>query len=314
MTTQRFYYKQNRLKQLRAFCHAVQARSISKAADRMHLSQPSVSLQIKALEQQLVSVLFERRGPRIELTPEGRVLYDLASPLVEGIDNLPDAFAERCGKLDTGEIHIAAGESTILYLLPAFVERFVAAYPGVDIRLHNVTGREGLERLRGNSVDFAVGAMFDAPSDIIYRPIFTYPTVLITPRDHPLTTLEKVSLEDIGPYGLILPPRHLSTWRIVDIVFQEHRVDYKVNIEAGGWEVIKRYVARGLGVSIVSSICLTEDDRLAAIPLDAYFPNRTYGVVLRRGKFLCPAARRFLEMIEPGCVASAALDRRSESA
>jgi len=298
MTTRRFYYKQNRLKQLRAFCHTVRTQSISKAAERMHLSQPSVSLQIKALEQEMGTVLFERRGPRIALTPQGRALYDLASPLVEGIDNLPDAFAERCGNLDTGEIHIAAGESTILYLLPGFVERFAAEHPRIEIRLHNVTGREGLEQLRGDNVDFAVGAMFDAPGDIIYRPLFTYPTVLITPYGHPLTALDEITLGDVAPYGLILPPRHLSTWRIVDIVFQQHRVQYKVNIEAGGWEVIKRYVARGLGVSIVSSICMTEEDRLVSIPLDAYFPGRTYGVVLRRGKFLSPAARRFLEMIE----------------
>ena len=299
MTTQRFYYKQNRLKQLRAFCHAVRTLSISKAAERMHLSQPTVSLQIKALERELGTILFERRGPRIALTPEGGALYELSSPLVEGIDNLPDAFAERCGNLESGEIHIAAGESTILYLLPGFVERFAAEYPGIEIRLHNVTGREGLEQLRADSVDFAVGAMFDAPSDIIYRPIFTYPTVLITPCDHPLTALDDVTLDDIAPHGLILPPRHLSTWRVVDIVFQQHKVEYKVIIEAGGWEVIKRYVARGLGVSIVSSICMTEEDRLASIPLDTYFPSRTYGVVLRRGKFLSPAARRFLAMIEP---------------
>ena len=234
MTTRRFCYKQNRLKQLRAFCHAVRTLSISKAAERMHLSQPSVSLQIKALEQEMDAVPFERRGPRIALTPQGRALYELASPLVEGIDSLPDAFAERCGSLDAGEIHIAAGESTILYLLPEFVERFAAEYPSAEIRLHNVTGREGLERLRADSVDFAVGAMFGAPGDIIYRPIFTYPTVLITPRDHPLTALEEVTLDDIAPYGLILPPRHLSTWRIVDIVFRQHKVEYRVNIEAGG--------------------------------------------------------------------------------
>ena len=303
MTTRRFYYKQNRLKQLRAFCHAVRTRSISKAAELVHLSQPSVSLQIKALEREMDTVLFERRGPKIALTPQGRALYELASPLVEGIDNLPDAFAERCGDLDAGEIHIAAGESTILYLLPGFVERFAAAHPGIEIRLHNVTGREGLERLRADSVDFAVGAMLDTPGDIVYRPIFTYPTVLIAPHDHPLTALAVVTLEDISPHGLILPPRHLSTWRIVDIVFQQHRVDYRVKIEAGGWEVIKRYVARGLGVSIVSSICMTEEDRLAAMPLDAYFPSRTYGVVLRRGKFLSPAARRFLEMFDSDGIA-----------
>ena len=140
--------------------------------------------------------------------------------------------------------------------------------------------------------------MLDTPADIVYRPLFTYPTVLIAPHGHPLTALPDVTLRDIAPYGLILPPRHLSTWRIVDIVFQQHRVEYRVRIEAGGWEVVKRYVARGLGVSIVSSICMTEEDRLAAIPLDDYFPSRTYGVVLRRGKFLSPAARRFLDMFE----------------
>ena len=212
MTTQRFYYKQNRLKQLRAFCHAVRTLSISKAAERMHLSQPTVSLQIKALEQEMGTVLFERRGPRISLTPEGGALYELASPLVEGMDNLPDAFAERCGNLESGEIHIAAGESTILYLLPGFVEQFAAEYPGIEIRLHNVTGREGLERLRADNVDFAVGAMFDAPSDIIYRPLFTYPTVLITPSDHPLTALDDVTLDDIAPWThpAAPAPEHLA--------------------------------------------------------------------------------------------------------
>ena len=169
MTTRRFYYKQNRLEQLRAFCHAVRTQSISKAAERMHLGQPSVSLRIRAPEREMGTAVFERRGPGISLTPEGRAaLYELASPLVEGIDNLPDAFAERCGNLDTGEIRIAAGESTILYLLPGLIERFAAEYPGVEIRLHNVTSREGLERLRGDSVDFAVGrcSMHPATSSI----------------------------------------------------------------------------------------------------------------------------------------------------
>ena len=301
MTTQRFYYKQNRLKQLRAFCHAVRTLSISKAAERMHLSQPTVSLQIKALEQEMGTVLFERRGPRISLTPEGGALYELASPLVEGMDNLPDAFAERCGNLESGEIHIAAGESTILYLLPGFVEQFAAEYPGIEIRLHNVTGREGLERLRADNVDFAVGAMFDAPSDIIYRPLFTYPTVLITPSDHPLTALDDVTLDDIAPHGLILPPRHLSTWRIVDIVFQQHKVEYKVTIEAGG--LGGHQALRGprtRRVHRIEQLCMTEKDRLASIPLGCLLPEpRTYGVVLRRGKFLSPAARRFLAMIDP---------------
>ena len=213
MTTRRFYYKQNRLKQLRAFCHAVRTQSISKAAERMHLSQPSVSLQIKALEQEMGTVLFERRGPKIALTPEGRALYELASPLVEGIDNLPDAFAERCGNLDTGEVHIAAGESTILYLLPGFVERFAASTGASRSGCTTSPAAKGLERLRADSVDFAVGAMFDAPGDIIYRPLFTYPTVLITPHDHPLATLpggHPRRHRSLRTHPAAPPPEHLA--------------------------------------------------------------------------------------------------------
>jgi DNA-binding transcriptional LysR family regulator len=296
-SNKRFYYKQNRLKQLRAFCYAAQANSISKAAERMFLSQPSVSLQVRALEDEMSITLFERRGPRIELTPEGQVLYELSSPLVEAIDNLPVAFAERCGNMDSGELDIAAGESTILYILPRFTQRFAARYPGIKLRLHNVTGRDGLSQLRADEVDFAVGSMLDFPDDISYQPIFTYDTMLITPRDHPLARRKQVTLKDISPHGLILPPRHLSTWRVVDLVFQQHDLPYQVTLEAGGWEVIKRYVELGMGISIVSGLCLTGEDNVAAISLEKYFPKRTYGVVLRRGRFLSPAARRFIEMM-----------------
>ncbi|MGD8310208.1 MAG: LysR family transcriptional regulator substrate-binding protein, partial [Chromatiales bacterium] len=104
---------------------------------------------------------------------------------------------------------------------------------------------------------------------------------------------------EIAEYGLVLPPRHLSTWRMVDLVFRKHGLDYHVVLEAGGWEVIKRFVELGLGVSIVTSICLTDRDRVARVPLDAYFPTRTYGLVIRRRKHLSPQAQHFLHMLDP---------------
>jgi len=299
MDNPRFYYKQNRLKQLRAFCHAAQTGSISKAAERLFLSQPSVSLQIKALERELDVSLFERRGPSIELTPEGKILYELSAPLVEGIDTLPESFSVQRGSLETGELNIAAGESTILYILPDVMKQFTQTYPGIRVRLHNVTGRDGMSLLRANEIDFAVGSFIDVPDDITYHPIYSYDPVLITPVDHPLTQKQDFRLEDITPYGLILPPRHLSTWRMVKMVFQQNSLEYKVTLEAGGWEVIKKYVSLGLGISIVTSICLTEQDSVGVLKLNKYFPRRHYGIVLRRGKFLSPAAKRFIEMMAP---------------
>ncbi|MGA7983341.1 MAG: LysR family transcriptional regulator [Chromatiaceae bacterium] len=293
----RIHYKQNRLKQLRAFCHAARTGSVSAAAEQIFLSQPTVTLQIQALEREFDTLLFERRGPKIKLTPEGELLYRLAQPLVEGMDKLHETFATQCGRVDEGTLDIAAGESTILYILPEPIRRFASQYPKIEIKLHNVTGRDGLAMLRGDAVDLAVGSMLEVPDDITYRPVVTYHPKLITPTGHPLAGRQEVTLEDIAPYGLILPPRHLSTWRMVDLVFRQHGVGYKIALEAGGWEVIKKYVELGLGISIVTDVCLTGGDRLACIALDRYFPKRGYGIVLRRGKFLSPQAKRFVDVL-----------------
>jgi len=292
------HYKQNRLKQLRAFCHAARTGSVSAAADKIFLSQPTVSLQIQALEREFDTILFERRGPKIRLTPEGQLLFQMAEPLVEGMDKLHDAFAVQCGRVDQGVLDIAAGESTILYILPEPVRTFVQAFPGIELKLHNVTGRDGLAMLRADEADLAVGSMLEVPDDIHYRPFVTYSPTLITPLDHPLAGRQSVSLEEIVPYGLILPPRHLSTWRLVDLVFKQHNLTYTVTLEAGGWEVIKKYVELGLGISIVTDVCLTGDERLIRIPLEQYFPKRSYGIVQRRGKFLSPQTKCFLKILD----------------
>jgi LysR family cys regulon transcriptional activator len=289
----------SRLRQLRAFCQAAQTGSVSRAAQRLCLSQPSVSQLIKGLERDLGTLLFERRGSRIYLTDAGKVFLEAAQPVIESMDNLPAVFRERMGETASGSLDIAAGESTILYLLPNYVKRFSARYPQVDLHLHNVTGRDGLALLRSREVDFAVGSMIDVPPDITYVSIFQYDPMLITPLDHPLAQKRHVTLEDVSHCGLILPPRHLSTWRIVDLVFRKHGLDYQVVLEAGGWEVIKKFVELGLGVSIVTSICLTGQEKLAAFPLNEYFPARTYGVVTRKHSRLSPQAERFVEMMDP---------------
>jgi DNA-binding transcriptional LysR family regulator len=87
----------------------------------------------------------------------------------------------------------------------------------------------------------------------------------------------------------------------VDLVFQQNRVPYTVALEVGGWEVIKQYVAMGMGISILSSICLTDADRgrLATRPLDRFFPARSYGVIMRKGRLPSPQARAFMDLIQP---------------
>jgi DNA-binding transcriptional LysR family regulator len=291
-----YYYKKNRLKQLRAFQEVVRTGSVTQAAEALFLSQPSVTLQLQALERELGVMLFERRGTTMKMTPQGEVLYQIAQPLVEGIDKLDETFAAAFGHIDSGQVTIGAGESTILYIMPEPVQRFTAAYPNIRLKIQNVTGRDGLRMLRADEIDFAIGSMIEVMDDITYDPVVTYDPILITPLDHPLADKKNVTLADISPYGLILPPRHLSTWRIVDYAFKQQSLEYKVTLEAGGWEVIKKYVELGLGISIVTDICLTGEEKVAKMPLGNYFPRRSYGIVQRKGRYISPQAQRFIEI------------------
>ena len=297
-TMRTFRYKQNRLQQLKGFCAVVETQSVSRAASRIHLTQPTVSLQVQSLERDLSTTLFERRGPKIELTFEGKLLYDLARPLVEGLTSLEQEFDARRNNLEHGKLAIAAGESTIHYVLPRAVQQFSSKHPGIALMLNNVTGKLGLQQLRDRTVDFCVGPMLDTPADIAFEPVVAFDPVLIAALGHPLAKLKKVSLRDISRYPLILPPRHLSTWRQVEMVFQQRNLPYEVRLEMGGWEVIKRYVELGMGVSIVMSVCLTGRERLEVIPVNRYFPKRVYGLVSLNTRTLSPQAREFIAIFK----------------
>jgi len=311
----RFYYEGNRLKQLRAFVYTTRLGTLSRAAEALFLSQPSVSLQLKALERELGAPLLERTRRRVTLTDAGEALYELARPLVEGFENLDREFQTKTRGNQSGKLTVAAGSSTIQYLLPELVKTFRERFPGVHLALSNVTNRDGLALLRSDEVDIAVGSMIDVPHDIAWAPVYHYDPMLIMPPDHPLASKTDIRLEDLSPYGLILPPKRLTTYRLVDMVFQQRHVPYTVAIEVGGWDVIKQYVAMGLGISIVTGICITEADRerLVVRNLRQYFPQRSYGVVMRKGKFLSPEARAFIDLIRPGLLTHRDYDESGHS-
>lgn len=314
-TEARFYYKGNRYKQLRAFVAIAKLGTLARAAESLFLSAPSISLQLSALERELGAMLVERGRRRVSLTRAGQALFEQARPLVEGLDTLDAQFHSTLAGLGAGELTIAAGSSTIQYLLPPLVAAYRARYPGVRLQLANVTGKDGLAMLRSNQADFAVGSMLDVPHDLTYQPFRRYDPMLIVPVGHPLAEKPDLQLADLSPFGLILPPHRLTTYRLVDLVFQQRKVPYTVAIEVGGWEVIKQYVAMGLGISIVTSICLSDADagRLVARNMRAWFPQRSYGIVMRKGKYLSSEARGFIDPIGPSLLRSREHDEPGHS-
>lgn len=287
------------LKELRAFCITKQEGSMSKASEMLFASQPTISLQIKTLEKELGVNLFERRGPKLKLTTEGEILYDIVSPLVMGIDHLKDNFTAQVSDLTSGELTIAAEESTILYTLPEPISKFIKQYPGIRLKLANVTGKHSRELLIADDIDLAVGSLLHQPENLNYHPFVSYTPVLVTPKGHPLTKLDNVTLKDIGQYGMILPPSEFSSWRLVKMVFALNGTSFNVALEAGGWEVVKKYVSMGLGISIVTEICITDADKekLDVLPLTGAFPTRKYGVLTRKEKIISKPAQRFIEIL-----------------
>jgi DNA-binding transcriptional LysR family regulator len=311
----RFSYKSDRLKPLRAFCQTVRLGSVSRAADALFVSQPAITLQLQALERDLGMPLLERNGRRLSPTREGEVLFEMALPLVEQLDGLEARFRERVRGLEAGELKIAANSSTILYLLPKIVEAFRAQHPDVRLTLNNVVTGEGTDLLREDAVELVVGTLLDVPADLSYEPAYRFEQRLVAPPGHPLLKKPRLELQDLAEHPLILPPKRQITWRLVDLVLQQNRVPYKVALEVSGWDVIKQYVAMGMGVSVVPSICLGEADRdrLGSRSLAAFFPSRSYGVVVRKGRVLSPQARAFLALIRPDLMAPREYDEAGHS-
>ena len=133
-----------------------------------------------------------------------------------------------------------------------------------------------LRTVRTGMVDFAVGPLMSIPEDIEFHPIVSYEPVVITCLGHPLA-YKRLSVKEISRYPLILPPRGLSTWGLVDSTFKKHGLTYEVAMEVGGWEAIKKYVELGLGISLIISIGLTGSERLEVLPAGELFPRRTQG-------------------------------------
>ena len=195
------------------------------------------------------------------------------------------------------------------------MEAFRAHHPEVRLTLHNVVASEGTDLLREDAVDLVVGTLLDVPADLSYEGAYRFEQRLIAPPGHPLLRKARLELADLAAHPLILPPKRQITWRLVDLVLQQNRVPYTVALEVSGWDVIKQYVAMGMGVSIVPSICLGEADRerLGSRSLAAFFPSRSYGVVVRKGRVLSPQARAFVALIKPDLMAPREYDESGHS-
>lgn len=285
--THRFYYKNNRLQQLRGFCFAAQFGNISRAAEHMGLTHSTVSLQIKALEDDLGVRLFVRNGPRIKLTHEGEKLLDLALPHIDGIQNIHEQFHHELGHAARTELRVAANSTTLNFIFPAIAKNYLAEYPDIYITIHYAEHDDAMRKLQRGEVDVAILPRREHkpfPKDCEYTPMFYYVPSLITRRDHPLAGRKKLSVQEISRYELTLPAEDLRVIPNLYDIFPKHNINKKLRINFVNWETTRKYIEAGLAISISSDVIIGEDDTLVATPLSHLFPMADYGFVMPRRK------------------------------
>ena len=297
---QRIYHKRDRLRQLRAFCCTARRESFAQAAAHLGLSPQAVSLHVRELEHELQSMLFERSASSIRLTTAGETLFAFAEPLVKGMDGLSDSLMERIDDSISGRLPLAASVAAAAFVLPAYIKRFRDRHPGVRLQVRNCLVREGVRLLLDNEVELVLGARDSYPEETLeYRQLLTYDMALITSLDHPLAGRSTVSPEEAAGWPAIVPPAGTYSRQFEETAAERLGIDAGAAIEVGGWGIIKRYVERDLGISMVPTICISKTDRLSVIPLEEHFPSRSFGVFTRRDKILTPLAHGFLQFLLP---------------
>ena len=297
MTTARpsLYPRRDRLRQLQAFCYAAKFGSMTLGAEHLLVTQPAVSLHVRELERELETRLFRRKGPRISLTPAGECLYELAMPLVEGMEDLPGTLTAELEHLVVGNLHLVSGDASTAYLLPRAVKRLRDAHPEIRVHVRPGIVGDGLSRLLANEVHLVFGSEEPVPDEIVFRPVLSYDVVLIAPRDHPLAGRESVSPEEIAAFPLIRPNSHTDGRHGEEFPLRQFGVEAGVVIDVGGWDAVEHCVEAGLGVAVCGSFCLGEESRVSAVPLGQQTGRRVCGWFMRRDEPLFPSAERLVE-------------------
>lgn len=298
MLQKQFYYKKNRLQQLRGFYYAAQYGNVSKAAEQMNLNQSTVTLQIQSLERDLGVSLFERKGKGFTLTADGKLFYDMSVPHIQGIDGLYEQFIETKKAAESNILHVGGIHVGVLYILPEYIKTYRDLYPDVQLHVHNLSTQEALDRLLSEELDVFISTFTDVPSEFEFVPLVDYQPILLLRDDHPLAGVEEVTLEQVSDYELVRIDPHLITLPMFEEIIRYYRLQSSIEFENADWEVLKQFVKVGVGVAIVSNIVLQESDTdLVGKPLERYFPKMTYGAIVKKGRFLAQSAQDFINML-----------------
>ncbi len=271
-------------------------RSISRAAEKLGIGQPTVTTHIQKLEGELNTILFDRVKRPIQLTLSGRRLAELATPLVEGIDGLAETTAEA---EERGPVILAATPDIIPHTLLRVVRVFLARHPHIHLTIKSATRMQVSQMIAEGEADIGIIQHYDRDESFVFEGLFVYERVLIAPLDHPLAKKPVESIEQIARYPLILMNEGTHTRDLLESELRRRGVSYEIVVDLDSMDMIKRYVALGMGVSVGPRLAIDPEDSetLEVVSLAHILPVEQGGVITLKGKRLSTPTQRFISVM-----------------
>lgn len=288
------------LYQLAYFSKVAETRSISRAAEELHVTQPAVSKQIKVLEEELGEPLLDRIGKRVHLTRAGEALLAHAERILRSVQEAKTAVHDLSAEC-SGELVVGTSDHISIHRLPDVLKAYITAYPRVDLKLRCHRSETILDMVLHNAVDIGVITLPPAIGNLVAKVIWTDPMSLVFPRGHPLQALKTIRLKDTAAYPMILPEEGTTTRNAIDDAFARRKLSPTLAMEVAYIETIKGLVKAGLGISILPDKAVEDEVRSGALVrksvADASF-SRNLGAVYLKDKFLSRPAREFLAFLD----------------
>ena len=275
--------------------------NLTETAKALFTSQPGVSKAILELEGELGVDIFARHGKRLRrVTEPGREVLKAIEVIMREVANLK-RIGDEFSKQDAGTLSIATTHSQARYFLPGPIAQMRKRYPKVNISLHQGTPEQVARMVYEEVGDFGLATeSLNNHADLVTLPCYEWQHVLVLPAGHPLTQVDRISLEDLAPLPLISYHPSFTGRKRIDAAFAIRKLEPTFVLEAIDADVIKTYVRLGLGVGIVAEIAMRDEPPgadVVARPVGHLFGQNVARVAFKRGAYLRNFVYAFAEMM-----------------
>lgn len=291
------------LRQLETFVKLVEAKTFTRAADELSLTQPAVTRQIGALERELKTRLLDRLGRRVAPTAAGEALYRYAVDIVRLAEEAKKAVGDVAAGV-SGHLSVGASGTVSTYILPAVIRRFTERFADVELSVHTGPSAQIVALVADNSVDLGVVMNFAGRPGIAAVTVAMYESVLVAHPDERFTAADHaggLSAQRLADERFILMQRGTNLRTYVDELLGNAGVQPHVVMELDNVEAIKKMVQAGLGVSMLPWLAVEEDisaGRLVAIAVAGVGPTeRPISAIYREDKYLSAALKEFVAVL-----------------